>query len=175
MQASLALQEEKPPLAKEKSSRFANFFQSETSAPGMAAGPAGIAGSAAFGTSAAGPPPFQSPFPAQLGGQALLQQLQAAQQQQVFGRRLLYCRHLPFRVLLQPRMVCARVVTLPQVLLRYPMTSRPECCVAIRGPRGRVVSRTCLQSWHRPLPRTRICRGPCPAATPAHWMTLRLR
>ena len=82
---SLHLQEEKPPLAKEKSSRFANFFQSETSAPGMAMGPAAAAGNAAPVKSAAGQPPFQNPFPAQLGGQALLQQLQAAQQQQVCG------------------------------------------------------------------------------------------
>ena len=79
------MQEEKPPLAKEKSSRFANFFQSETSAPGVAMGPAAAAGMAASLASAAGPAPFQSPFPAQLGGQALLQQLQAAQQQQVCG------------------------------------------------------------------------------------------
>ena len=99
---SLALQEEKLPLTKEKSSRFANFFQSETSAPGMAAGPAGAAGSAAFGASAAGPPAFQSPFPAQLGGQALLQQLQAAQQQQVFGYHPIHCRHLPFRLRCHP-------------------------------------------------------------------------
>ena len=80
---SLAVQEEKPPLAKEKSSRFANFFQSETSAPGVAMGPAAATGMAASGASAAGPPSFQNPFSAQLGGQALLQQLQAAQQQQV--------------------------------------------------------------------------------------------
>lgn len=75
----MVLQAEKPPLTKEKSSRFANFFQSGTSAPGAApVAPApGTAASAASGSTTP-----QAPFSAQLGGQALLQQLQAAQQEQ---------------------------------------------------------------------------------------------
>ena len=72
------LQEEKPPLTKEKSSRFANFFQSETSAPGAALGP-GAGMQAPGGSAAAGQSALQNPFTAQLGGQALLQQLQAAE------------------------------------------------------------------------------------------------
>ena len=57
-------QNKKPPLAKEKSSRLAKFFQSETLVPGMAAGPAAGLGNAASGTPAAGSAPHQSPFPA---------------------------------------------------------------------------------------------------------------
>lgn len=75
----VVLQAEKPSLAKEKSSRFANFFQSGTSAPG-AAPVAPAPGTAA--SAASGPNTPQAPFSAQLGGQALLQQLQAAQQEQ---------------------------------------------------------------------------------------------
>ena len=76
--ALLVLQAEKPPLTKEKSSRFANFFQSGTSAPGAAP----VAPAPGTASTASGPTTPQAPFSTQLGGQALLQQLQAAQQEQ---------------------------------------------------------------------------------------------